>query len=59
MERIISNQNSRVKAWAKLSSKKGRLENHTYLLDGWHLVEEAVKANAKFHAVMATSSQMA
>lgn len=59
MERIISNQNSRVKAWAKLSSKKGRLENHTYLLDGWHLVEEAFKANAKFHAVMATSSQMA
>lgn len=59
MDRILSNQNSRVKAWAKLATKKGRLENKTYLLDGWHLVEEAVKANAKFHAVMATEAQMA
>jgi TrmH family RNA methyltransferase len=51
MERIISNQNARVKAWAKLATKKGRQENHTYLLDGLHLVEEAVKAGAKFHAI--------
>ena len=50
--------NSRVKAWAKLVTK-GRLENKTYLLDGWHLVEEAIKAKAKFHAVMATEAQMA
>ena len=59
MDRILSNQNSRVKAWAKLATKKGRLENKTYLLDGWHLVEEAIKAKAKFHAVMATEAQMA
>ncbi|MDV7740081.1 TrmH family RNA methyltransferase [Leuconostoc mesenteroides] len=59
MERIISNQNARVKAWAKLATKKGRQENHTYLLDGLHLVEEAVKAGAKFHAIMATEKQMA
>ena len=58
MDRILSNQNNRVKAWAKLATKKGRQENRTYLLDGWHLVEEAVKANAKFHAVMATEEQM-
>jgi len=59
MERIISNQNAHVKAWAKLATKKGRQENHTYLLDGLHLVEEAVKAGAKFHAIMATEKQMA
>lgn len=59
MDRILSNQNNRVKAWAKLATKKGRQENRTYLLDGWHLVEEAIKANAKFHAVMATEAQMA
>lgn len=59
MDRILSNQNSRVKAWAKLATKKGRTENKTYLLDGWHLVEEAIKAQAKFHAVMATETQMA
>ncbi|WP_220741093.1 TrmH family RNA methyltransferase [Leuconostoc miyukkimchii] len=58
MDRILSNQNNRVKAWAKLATKKGRQENRTYLLDGWHLVEEAVKAKAKFHAVMATEEQM-
>ena len=43
----------------KLATKKGRQENRTYLLDGWHLVEEAIKAKAKFHAVMATEAQMA
>ncbi|CAM3143454.1 TrmH family RNA methyltransferase [Leuconostoc rapi] len=59
MDRILSNQNSRVKAWKKLATKKGRQENRTYLLDGWHLVEEAIKASAKFHAVMATEEQMA
>lgn len=59
MDRILSNQNSRVKAWAKLATKKGRQENRTYLLDGWHLVEEAIKVKAKFHAVMATETQMA
>ncbi|AFT82109.1 RNA methyltransferase [Leuconostoc carnosum] len=59
MDRILSNQNSHVKAWSKLATKKGRQENRTYLLDGWHLVEEAVKAGAKFHAVMATEEQMA
>ncbi|CAH1856005.1 TrmH family RNA methyltransferase [Convivina intestini] len=58
MERILSNQNSRVKSWAKLATRKGRQENRTYLLDGWHLVQEAIKASAKFHAVMATSEQM-
>lgn len=59
MERILSKQNSKVKAWAKLSTKKGRLEQKTYLLDGWHLVQEAINAKAKFHAIMATEEQMA
>lgn len=59
MERILSNQNSRVKSWAKLATRKGRMENRTYLLDGWHLVQEAIKASAKFHAIMATPEQMA
>ncbi|MDF7637696.1 RNA methyltransferase [Leuconostocaceae bacterium ESL0958] len=59
MERILSKQNAKVKAWAKLATKKGRQEQKTYLLDGWHLVEEAIKAGAKFHAIMATAEQMA
>lgn len=59
MERILSKQNAKVKAWAKLATKKGRLEQKAYLLDGWHLVQEAIKAGAKFHAIMATEEQMA
>lgn len=58
MERILSNQNNRVKAWAKLATRKGRLEQRTYLLDGWHLVQDAIAAKAKFHAIMATAEQM-
>lgn len=59
MERITSNQNNRVKAWQKLQTKKGRLSNKTYLLDGWHLVQEAVNNKAKLHAIMATPEQLA
>lgn len=54
MERITSKQNSRVKAWSKLSTKKGRETGGTYLLDGWHLVQEALNNKAKFHAIIAT-----
>lgn len=59
MEKILSNQNSKVKQWKKLATKKGRTEQQTYLLDGWHLVEEAVKNKAKIHAIIATEAQMA
>jgi TrmH family RNA methyltransferase len=59
MERILSNQNAKVKAWAKLATKKGRKDSKTYLLDGWHLVEEAIKAKAKFRAIMGTEAQLA
>ncbi|HEY4399283.1 MAG TPA: RNA methyltransferase [Lactobacillaceae bacterium] len=58
MERILSNQNAKVKAWAKLATKKGRKDSKTYLLDGWHLVEEAIKAGAKFRGIMATTEQL-
>lgn len=57
MEKINSNQNSRVKAWTKLQTKKGRQASQTYLLDGWHLVQEAIHANGKLHALMATEDQ--
>ncbi|GAK31405.1 RNA methyltransferase [Weissella oryzae SG25] len=59
MEKLSSVQNSRVKAWQKLQSKKGRQASQTYLLDGWHLVEEAIKHDGKLHAIMATPEQLA
>jgi TrmH family RNA methyltransferase len=59
METITSLQNNRVKAWQKLQTKKGRQASKTYLLDGWHLVQEALQANAKLHAIIGTPEQLA
>ncbi|AOT55822.1 TrmH family RNA methyltransferase [Weissella soli] len=58
MENITSAQNARVKSWAKLQTKKGRQASQTYLLDGWHLVQEAINHDGKLHAVMATAEQL-
>lgn len=59
METITSVQNSRVKSWQKLQTKKGRQASKTYLLDGWHLVQEAIQHESKLHAIMATPEQLA
>lgn len=41
---ISSMQNERVKAWKKLQSTKGRKKENTYLVETWHLVQEAQMA---------------
>ena len=58
MEFIGSKQNSRVKEWKKLSTKKGRQENKSYLLEGRHLIEEAMESQAKFHAIIGTEDEI-
>ena len=45
MEKIKSLQNSRIKAWASLHQKKYRDESGLFLVEGDHLIEEALKAN--------------
>jgi RNA methyltransferase, TrmH family len=40
---IQSSKNPVVKQWKKLLTKKGRDQTHTYLVEGFHLVEEALK----------------
>lgn len=40
---ITSRQNPKVKEWLKLSSKKERLAKNQFLIEGQHLVEEALK----------------
>ncbi|MDR3241831.1 MAG: RNA methyltransferase [Lactobacillaceae bacterium] len=57
MENITSTQSSRVKAWAKLQTKKGRQASQTYLLDGWHLVQEAINNDGKIRAIIITKEQ--
>ena len=39
---IESTQNKKVKLWKKLKTKKGRQQENLYLLEGEHLVREAV-----------------
>lgn len=46
MKRIDSIQNTSVKAWKKLHTKKGREKAKQFIIEGFHLVEEAIKHNA-------------
>ena len=43
MEKITSLQNNKIKETAKLKEKKYREQTNTYLVEGYHLVEEALK----------------
>ncbi len=52
MKRIESPKNARVKQWKKLLTKKGRDETGLFLLEGFHLVEEAVKSRAPLVELM-------
>ncbi|KRL95632.1 rRNA methylase [Limosilactobacillus equigenerosi DSM 18793 = JCM 14505] len=58
VERITSSQNQRVKDWKKLSTKKGRQKQGQYLLDGWHLVQEVVKAGQPIETLIGTSDEL-
>src|SRR5690625_7170740 len=42
---ITSLHNEHVKAWRKLHTKKGRLRAKKFLIEGFHLIEEALKSN--------------
>lgn len=46
MKEITSTKNNQLKEWKKLHKKKYREELNQYIIEGFHLVEEAVKANA-------------
>lgn len=59
LEKITSVHNQHVKDWKKLQTKKQRKKTNTYLLDGWHLVEEAINAGNQIVALIATEEQLA
>lgn len=52
MERIESVQNKQVKEWKKLLTRKGRKKQNKYLVEGLHLVEEAVRADIEIEHIM-------
>lgn len=54
MKSITSTSNQLVKDWKKLSTKKGRQKQQKYLIEGWHLVQEAYLAQAKILQIIVT-----
>ncbi|WP_071460329.1 TrmH family RNA methyltransferase [Bacillus massilinigeriensis] len=52
MKYITSVKNPKVKQWKKLLSRKGRETSGAFLIEGFHLVEEAVKGNAAVQEIM-------
>ncbi|GHV97442.1 rRNA methyltransferase [Lactobacillus nasalidis] len=54
MQERTSVNNPQIKAIGKLSQKKYREESGYYLIEGFHLVEEALKAKAKYREILAT-----
>ncbi|MFT9268382.1 MAG: RNA methyltransferase [Liquorilactobacillus nagelii] len=55
MEKIESVQNPHIKQWLKLKTKKGRQQQQAYLLDGWHLVKEALRAQIDLQIILVTA----
>ncbi|WP_390404858.1 TrmH family RNA methyltransferase [Lacticaseibacillus jixiensis] len=54
MEYIASPKNEHIKAAKKLTVKKYQKSGDAYLLEGWHLVEEALKAGLTPRRIYAT-----
>ena len=57
LETIVSLQNPRVKLWAQLLDKKGRDRQGAYLIEGIHLVQEALRWNAAVEAVVVSEAR--
>ncbi len=49
---IVSVQNPRVKEWAQLLERRGRDKQGKYLIEGIHLVEEAIQAGAPVRTIV-------
>ena len=58
MERIDSINNKFIKNINKLEQKKYREKTGTYLIEGFHLVEEALKAKRKYTFILATENAL-
>ncbi|MFS0787440.1 RNA methyltransferase [Shouchella sp. 1P09AA] len=57
MKTIESTKNERIKAWKKLHTKKGREQSGLFLIEGEHLVEEAIAANVDIDAIITTREE--
>ncbi|MHA8138388.1 TrmH family RNA methyltransferase [Lactobacillaceae bacterium Scapto_B20] len=58
MEKITSNQNRQVKNWTKLKTKHGRDQANKYILEGWHLVSEAIQNDQPIVTIITTEKRL-
>ncbi|WP_179395213.1 TrmH family RNA methyltransferase [Lacticaseibacillus absianus] len=58
MEYIASPKNEHIKNAKKLATKKYQKQGQAYLLEGWHLVEEALRAGVTPKRIYATSKYL-
>lgn len=54
LNKIESIKNERIKKWKKLHTKKGRTQANAFLIEGKHLVEEALNASWEIEAILYT-----
>ncbi|KRK97937.1 rRNA methylase [Secundilactobacillus odoratitofui DSM 19909 = JCM 15043] len=59
IEKISSTQNAKVKKWQHLTTKKGHQKYHQYLVEGWHIVGDAITAGQPIVQIAATPAQLA
>lgn len=52
MKRIESVKNQHVKEWKRLHTRRGREMSRRFLVEGFHLVEEAIRANVKIDKLL-------
>jgi RNA methyltransferase, TrmH family len=55
---IQSAQNPQFKKWKKLLTKKERDKSGTFIVEGFHLVEEALKANAVLEVILSENTEI-
>ncbi|WP_099362127.1 TrmH family RNA methyltransferase [Fredinandcohnia onubensis] len=56
MKRIESNKNPQIKQWKKLHTKKERDKSRTFMIEGFHLVEEALKSDVVIQELIISES---
>lgn len=52
MKRIESIKNERIRAWKKLQTRKGREKSGRFLIEGAHLIEEALRAGVDVETIL-------
>ena len=58
MDIISSTKNEKIKELSKLQTAKGRKKAGLYLLEGEHLVEEAIKEKAPIELMVVSSNRL-